>query len=203
MCLPLCIRIIIRVLVQSLGDSVLIKRKIAASHLFRDLLEVIMDIIYNHLLLIAGQDLIKDIFSRILGLDAPITTNKIKSFHLFIKGDFTSRSFSHSHSGVLLLLQEEHGTEDTINLKLKSLVQSIDLTLHSVSQLQNLIIFVDVADASVDHNGVGISVDDIKSNCSLGQVNCSLKSFTAHCSDKGSNWLRIEAGMRETQAPIH
>mmetsp|Transcript_15333 Transcript_15333/g.36760 ORF Transcript_15333/g.36760 Transcript_15333/m.36760 type:complete len:208 (-) Transcript_15333:2281-2904(-) len=145
--------VIVGVLVQALGDDVLVQGQFAAAHLRGHLLEVIMNLVDHRLLFAAGQDLIKDVPARILGLDAPIASHQVQSLHLRIEYEaLASRTLGDGDGCVLLLLEEEHGTKHAVNLELERPVQFVYLALHPVAELQDLGIFLEVGDTSVDHN---------------------------------------------------
>mmetsp|Transcript_8937 Transcript_8937/g.20094 ORF Transcript_8937/g.20094 Transcript_8937/m.20094 type:complete len:202 (+) Transcript_8937:1148-1753(+) len=188
------IGIIVGMLVQSLGDYILVEWQFSTAHLLRHLLEMVVNVIHNNFLLIPRQDLIEDVLSGILRLDTPIATHEIQTLCLcpHCKA-LTTGSLRDGHGSVLLLLEQKHGAKDTINLQLERLVKLVHLPLHRVSQFQHFGILLHIGNSSINHDGIGVAVNHLESNGGLCQVDSTLEGFSAHGGDKGGDGLGVES----------
>ena len=94
---------------------------------------------------------------------------------------------------------EEQATEDVVNVDLQELVAIVDSAFKFVAHFQG---FLDAICVGVDHDRVGISIDDAKLSA-LCQLFCALKNLSAFESREHGQWTSIEPRLSISKTSIH
>eukprot|EP00968_Pinguiococcus_pyrenoidosus_P004281 scaffold286_cov247-Pinguiococcus_pyrenoidosus.AAC.4 len=200
--LTLRVRIVPRMLVEALRDHVLGHVDLPFPHVLGEVLQMLVDVRHDGLAILPAQDLVQDVVAHVLAELAPVSAHEVQALdfplgrhHAFLVGVPI-----HQQRGVLLLLQQEHALVDAIQVDLQGLVESINFPLDLMRQRASL---AQVGGGRVDHDGVGVSVDDLKAERVLRQVHGVLERVAALARHERRDGLGIESAEAESQAPVH
>ena len=101
--LRLGIGVVIGMFAKALGDDVLFQRQFAGTHLGGQFFQVRMNLVQDDFAVLARQDLLGNVPTRVFGLDAPITTNEIQTLELLSILNRSVRILNHCFGRVLFL----------------------------------------------------------------------------------------------------
>eukprot|EP01033_Poteriospumella_lacustris_P004916 gene4916-gene5410 len=197
--LATAIGIVFGVLVQTFGNHKLLQGQLALPKTLRQRRQMFMNRRDN---LFTGfafhQNLIDDVFTSLFRQDTPITTHQIETFHLLLIRYASIGMFFDDQRGVFLLLQQQHRTEDPIQIQFQRLVQLVHFPLHLQPQFFHLGQIV-----RIDHDGIGITVNHIQLQLIRRQIHRPLEGFTSLGRHQRRNGSGIETGKGETETTVH
>lgn len=194
------VRVVFRASRQLLRNDELTQRDVAVLEVFTDLRQVLIEGQKNLVALLARKDLREDFLTDGLRERAPVTTNHVETLDL-ARDFFVFRAIVlDGERGVLLLLEQKHALEDAINFNLKALVKLVDLGLELLALHESIF---HLRRASVDHDGIGITIDDSEAKLRLGDILGAHQSLSTSPGNQRCDGLSMESRRRETKATIH
>mmetsp|Transcript_26209 Transcript_26209/g.73281 ORF Transcript_26209/g.73281 Transcript_26209/m.73281 type:complete len:496 (-) Transcript_26209:579-2066(-) len=160
--------------------------------------EVRMNGVDHGVLVAPGKDLLQREVPRVLAQPAPVAADDVQAL-LFHHLHEAVRSRLQLDGRVLLLLQQKHALENTIQLDLEQFVAPVHLPFHA---LPDLLDFWHSALPGVDHDTVCVAVHHVETHLPC-QVGRSLQDVPALGCDELCEGLGIEPRVGEAQAPVH
>mmetsp|Transcript_39120 Transcript_39120/g.91113 ORF Transcript_39120/g.91113 Transcript_39120/m.91113 type:complete len:538 (+) Transcript_39120:844-2457(+) len=191
--------IFFRMFAQTLGNDILVQGQFILPHFFGELFQMSMDVVDDLFPFLSRQNLVDDEPSRIFGLYTPISSDQIQPLEFL----GLRAIVVHDERRILFLLEKQHGSVNPIDLQFQSSVQLVDFSFDPLSELSHFGQFALVSYPGVDHDGVGISVNDLQPDGILRHLDGALQYFPSHGRDQGGDGLGVEAGMGESQASVH
>ena len=196
------VRIILRALRQLLGDDELVHGDGAGDEVLAALAEGLVDVLHHVLRRTAGEDGVEDVVTLLLGERGPIATDDVETL-LLHRGDHAAAAVRrplHLERGVLLLLEQEHRLVHPVNLNLQELIALVHLLLHRVTNRHHLLQVVGVG---VDHDGIGITVNDVHTEVALREIDGGLQNLATLQGGELGEGLGVKPRSREPEATVH
>ena len=194
------VRVILRPLRELLGDDELVHRHRAVHQVLPALAKRLVDSLDDVLGGVSGENLLQREVTLLLRQGGPIAADNVETLLLNHRGVAAVGELLDHEGGVLLLLEEQHGLVKAVHLNLQNLEALVGQLLELLRHVHNL---RDVRRLGVDHDRVGVAVDDVPAQVTLREVHGGLKDLAPLQGDQLRQGLGVESRRGETEAAVH
>ena len=192
--------VILRPLRELLGDDELVHRHRAVHQVLPALAKRLVDSLDDVLGGVSGENLLQREVTLLLRQGGPIAADDVETLLLNHRGVAAVWELLDHEGGVLLLLQEQHGLVKAVHLNLQNLEALVGQLLELLRHVHNL---RNVRRLGVDHDRVGVAVDDVPAQVTLREVHGGLKDLAPLQGDQLRQGLGVESRRGETEAAVH
>mmetsp|Transcript_8108 Transcript_8108/g.32766 ORF Transcript_8108/g.32766 Transcript_8108/m.32766 type:complete len:646 (-) Transcript_8108:2155-4092(-) len=194
------VRVILRPLRELLGDDELVHRHRAVHQVLPALAKRLVDSLDDVLGGVSGENLLQREVTLLLRQGGPIAADNVETLLLNHRGVAAVGELLDHEGGVLLLLEEQHGLVKAVHLNLQNLEALVGQLLELLRHVHNL---RDVRRLGVDHDRVGVAIDDVPAQVTLREVHGGLKDLAPLQGDQLRQGLGVEPRRGETEAAVH
>mmetsp|Transcript_48710 Transcript_48710/g.106084 ORF Transcript_48710/g.106084 Transcript_48710/m.106084 type:complete len:248 (+) Transcript_48710:737-1480(+) len=179
--LLLRIRIVLRIFGETFRNDELLHIDLALVHLLALVQQKLMYPLKGLLLIrLHIQDLHQDRLAHFFRQSTPITSDDVQAFEFCFKGLLLP--IDHLHRRIFLFLQQHQTHKDSVNLNFESLVPLVHRSLDLFSDLHRLL---EIRRLRVHENRIGVTINHIKRQLLVHNVDGRLQSFsTLRCDER-------------------
>mmetsp|Transcript_52299 Transcript_52299/g.136174 ORF Transcript_52299/g.136174 Transcript_52299/m.136174 type:complete len:242 (+) Transcript_52299:867-1592(+) len=172
--LVLRVGVILRILGEALRDDVLLERHLLLVHRRGLLGEVAVHPLDRLLLALSVEDLQEHFLADLLGQPAPVPPDDVQALDLGL--EHLLLPIDHLDSGILLFLQQHHGSKHAVDLDLQLFILLVDRSLDLLCCLHGLI---EILGLRIHEHRVRVPIDHIQREFLLDHRDGGLQRLAA------------------------